>query len=222
VLTMAEKIGFVAKNPMRGTKMGSVKAPPQTPFTPSECAELFRAAEGEAIQGPILLGAFLGLRLGECLGLHRSDIDANEVRIKRQVQKQARQIKIEEVKSDSTSRTIPLPPGFFSLFIAHTNDVGEFACPNPVGEVQNPENAARLLERACKKAGLPTCTFNHLRTSFAANLNALGCPPRVRKELMGHSDEDVSVGFEGEKRRFLGMLFEAVEATGLPAEKPEA
>ncbi len=213
VLTLAEKDGFLAKNPMRGTKMGSVKAPPQTPFTTAECADLFKAAEGEPIQGPILLGAFLGLRLGECLGLHRSDIDANEVRIKRQVHKQERQIKIEEAKPDSSNRTIPLPPGFFSLFVARTSTLGDFACPNPAGEVQNPENAGRLLERTCKKAGLPTCTFNHLRASFSANLNALGCPPRIRKELMGHSDEDVSVGFEDEKRKFLSQLFEAVESS---------
>lgn len=217
VFAQAEKDGFLVKNPMRGTKMGSTKAPPQTPFTPAECALLFKAADGDPIQGPILLGAFLGMRLGECLGLYRSDIDASEVRIKRQVQKQTRQIKIEEVKSDSSNRTIPLPPGFYSLFSSHTSQLGEFACPNPAGEVQNPDNANKLLERACRKAGLPTSTFHHLRASFAANLNALGCPPRIRKELMGHSDEDTSVGFDAEKRELLGTLFESIEMAELPS-----
>ena len=210
VLTLAEIDGKVQRNPMRGIKLASPKEATKVVYSPEECAQLFHAAEGQTVQLPILLGAFLGMRLGECLGLLRADVKEGEVYVRQQAQKQSGHIKVKELKTDSSRRRIPVTPAFYAHYARIASEHSLFACANTLGTVQDPENVSRSLALACKKADLERCSFHHLRSSFASNMDELGCPSRAKKELLGHKAGDVTDGYsrayDQTKRRFLGML----------------
>jgi|SRR5579884_3776580 len=145
-----------------------------------------------------------GLRIGEALGLRWQDVDLDKRRL--QVRQQLTIIPGEPwaltpPKSKSGRRTVPLIPAAVAALHAQRARVLEyrlrgagawaehdFVFPDQLGQPLVGRRVERVYKQILGRAGLPTTLTPHsLRHSTATYLMAMGVPPRVIMEIMGHS-----------------------------------
>ncbi|MEG0597809.1 MAG: phage integrase SAM-like domain-containing protein, partial [Oscillospiraceae bacterium] len=102
-------------------------------FTREEATELLELTKGELLYIPILLGIYYGLRRSETIGLHWSsvDFDTNQIRIdhKAYVMSEKGKLKViisDEMKTDTSRRTLPLIPQVREELLAHKAKQAEY------------------------------------------------------------------------------------------------
>jgi integrase len=177
----------------------------------AEQVEAFRAAvKGNRLEALYLLAVGLGLRQGELLGLRWIDIDleASRLRVTRALQwiratrGQAADATLVEPKSQSSRRTLPLPPAATAALRAHrvrwANEklaLGErylnewdLAFTGLLGEPLNPRTISDELDRILRDARLPDVRFHDLRHTALTLMRAQGVDIKVIQEFAGHRD----------------------------------
>jgi integrase len=78
-----------------------------------------------------------------------------------------------------------------------------------------PDNLRRSWGRVRERAGLGDVRFHDIRHTCVSLLLDLGVPPHIVRDIVGHSDIDVTMTIYahaalGEKRRALGKLGDAL------------
>jgi integrase len=182
-------------------------------YSPPEMKRLLDAAEGTVGYVPVLLYAFLGLRLREGAGLLASDLDsAGVLHVVRQTAKDDDWETVEELKTDYSERHLPLPPGLLEKLNPHRFGGGRLM-KNSLKNPMDVDGIDRALNAAMKKARLRRLTPHQLRHSFSSWLEENGCPRSVRLTLMGQSRAAVPDRYNhatpAALRRWLGMLWDA-------------
>ena len=131
-LKYAVKIDLLDSNPA-----DKVERPKKNPFMGSfydsdEVAKLFDVAKGTALEIPVFLGAFYGLRRSEVLGLKWNAIDFqnNTITIKHTVTScnldgKRVQVARDTTKTKSSLRTLPLVPAFRDKLLEVLSDAAE-------------------------------------------------------------------------------------------------
>ena len=155
-----------------------------------------------------LLDIFTGLRRGELLGLKWEDVDFNEkqITIKRSLQRVKKdgggtELKFEELKTDKSYRTIPIPQVIFDELIkyqekqevekqiakkVYTNKYNLIFCTS-VGTPIEPRNFNRLFDKILKNAKIDHINLHALRHTYATRLFEMNEHPKTVQELLGHA-----------------------------------
>jgi integrase len=139
----------------------------------------------------VLLGAYTGLRLGEAVGLTRSDVDVLRSRVT--VSSTAVEVKGavtlgNEPKTARSRRSIPVARSVMRRVETHLDqhvapEPGALLFVGPAGGPLFRSFGLRVLKPAVTRAGLGSITFHGLRHSFVAILVAAGC--NVREVRVG-------------------------------------
>lgn len=141
---------------------------------------IMAAVHGKSVELPVLLAAWLGLRMSEIRGLTWDCIRDDMVHIK--------QAKVDEglkgTKTYSSTRTLPLPPQIKSLLDKKPHK-GEFIFP------ESRRAIASRFDYYTKKAGLPHYRFHDLRHINASVMLALGIPDKYAMRRMGHATNNM-------------------------------
>jgi len=167
-------------------------------------AELLKEKLGMAF----LLDIFTGLRRGELLGLKWEDVDFNEkqITIKRSLQRVKKdgggtELKFEELKTDKSYRTIPIPQVIFDDLIkyqekqqyekeiakkVYENKYNLIFCSS-VGTPIEPRNFNRLFDKILKNAKINHINLHALRHTYATRLFEMNEHPKTVQELLGHA-----------------------------------
>ena len=126
VLEMARRDRAIVTNPAV-----DVKSPGTEPerigkvLTDTEIAAVIAAAEevDESLAGVVWLMARAGLRVGEALAIHRSDIDfaAGTITVQRSMARNGEITATKGRKRADQGRTIPMPPDLANRLKAHTS-----------------------------------------------------------------------------------------------------
>jgi integrase len=147
------------------------------------------------------VAAAAGLRRGEALALHWSDVDleAGTIRVSWTLSRTSAGLTFTEPKARSR-RTVPLPDALLDDLRAHrTRQLAErlaagsmwtdhgLVFPSLTGSPLDPRNALRAFTAAATSAGLPGVGLHTLRHTCASLLLAQGVHPRVVMETLGHS-----------------------------------
>jgi integrase len=144
----------------------------------------------------IYLGGVMGLRIGEALGLHWTDIDLEErtITIARTVSEAGGRVTLGEPKTRSSLRTLVFPAPLVDEFTTHRDRSGG---ENPAGlvfhdSIGGPVRASnlryRVLDPAVQAIGLDGLTFHGLRHSAATEWVASGVDARTVQHRLGHTD----------------------------------
>jgi integrase len=150
----------------------------------------------------------LGLRKGEVLGLHWSDVDLDqgEVTIAWQLQRVGGQLILRETKTEASDATMPLPDiciaGLKRRHAAQQTDQAaagrawhnaDLVFTTKYGLPIEPRNLNRAFAACIKQAGVPYITVHDARRTCASLLAELGVHPRVIMQILRHADMAVTM-----------------------------
>lgn len=201
-LNRAMKWGLVARNVATLVDGPHVKRYEAMPLDPEQARTLLRTLQHERLGALYTVPLAIGLRPGEALGLMWSDIDWERgmLRVTRGLQRIEGKLRIEELKSRSSRRSIKLPEVAMASLKAHrVRQAEERLAAGPEwqdselvfttrhGRPLEPRFIARSFKRILKLAGLPDTRVYDLRHTCATLLLVQGVHPRVVMEILGHS-----------------------------------
>jgi integrase len=215
-LSQAMRDGLVQRN-----VAGLVK-PPRAPrhevtaLTPDEARTLLRTARNDRLYALWVVAISLGLRRSELLGLtwSRVDFEHMTLRVAQGVQRVGGALVVDELKSERSHRTLPLPAVTADALRAHRAQQAQIRlrtnhwqardlvfCTDTGGPIE-PRNVNRALRSLLIRANVRVATsrdaagkathttqlrLHDLRHSCASFLLAQGQNPRVVMEILGHS-----------------------------------
>ena len=147
----------------------------------------------------------LGLRQPEVLGLKWADIklDAATLDVERTLQRAIGDYQFFPPKSYASRRSIPVPEPVLRALQEHRTrqleerlragaawqgeQWGDLIFCDAIGRPLAGTRVIRRLRKLLSAADLPTMRYHDLRHGVASVMTALGVPPRVVMEVMGHA-----------------------------------
>lgn len=207
-LTDAEREGHVFRNVARLVDAPKKDAVEIQAMNADEARHLLRSVAGDrALALRLGVALLAGLRQGEALGLHWSDVDIERgiITVRWQLQRLPGDMKpprgheskhlrgglwLLRPKSKAGWREVPIAPILMPLFVKPAGGTGELVFGG-----MDPRRDARRWEDALKAAGLPHYSLHSARHSTATLLAALGVSERVRMAILGHSSATVTLGY---------------------------
>jgi integrase len=171
-------------------------------FTPEQAKAFLEYVRGHRLEALFIMALTLGLRRGELLGLHWSDVDfdAATLRVNYALQRFDGKLHLVEPKTEKSRRVLPLPSLLIdALRIHRTRQLEErlalgsnwqesgFVFASTIGTPMEPRNLNRTFDALLENAKLPKIRFHDMRHSCATMLLSQGVPQRTLMEILGHS-----------------------------------
>ncbi|HET9591588.1 MAG TPA: site-specific integrase [Solirubrobacterales bacterium] len=210
VLEQAVEYGYLDRNPAKGRKrLLKEDKPTRSYLQPDQVAALLSAAgkiDADAREGdtrrrrPLLATLTLaGLRISEALDLRWRDVNLD-----------ARRLRVAAAKTDAGVREVDLTPALQELLADYRNrspytQPGDLVFPTGAGKRDNPSNVRnRFLDSAAKLANIdlraagrepmPDVTPHSLRRTFISLLLAAGADVPYVMAQAGHTDPKMTLG----------------------------
>jgi integrase len=140
-----------------------------------------------------------GLRRGEILGLHWSDILGDTLTVKRALVAIDNEVEINEPKTATSKRKIFLSADCMEVLNTHRalqrEQLGEIEIvfPSLNGNYIHPRNLLRAFHKVIADAGVSRIRFHDLRHAHASLLIKNGVSPMVVSERLGHADPAITL-----------------------------
>lgn len=153
-------------------------------------------------QDPIALGVLIalygGLRIGEICALQWGDIHFEKgtiqvsktlIRVRNlgEEKEKKTRILIEQPKTESSNRTVPLPT-FLLKFLGRWKQAKDRYILTGTKYYLEPRMCLEKYKRLLARAGLPSYTFHTLRHTFATRCVESGFDPKSLSEILGHAN----------------------------------
>jgi integrase len=193
VLNLAEIDGHIPSNPARHVKLPKVQRSERWVPSLEDIAPLIQTPLAKAYQGypTLVLASCLGLRIGEIQKLEPRHFKKKGILI------------VPGTKSVSAARELPLSPLIVAALKDHSFPLA----------AQSASSARKAVQRLDKRLG------PHLLRHFCNTaLQELGCPPELRRRIVGHSEKGVQAIYSHSKqieliREWLDLLAESLFTT---------
>lgn len=225
-LSDAVKDGKLSSNPVDRVKAPSTEKNKRAQLTPAQAAVVLAAAGDDARWW---LALFYGMRQGECLGLRWCDVDFEHhtLRIEQAlVTDDDYRLAFDKPKSRASRRPLPLMPQMEArLRLAHV-DAGEPAqeprCDGVTGQCAHglvfteaghpwwPNDDWARWRDLLVSAGVPHVALHSARGSAASLLEAAGAPDRLVMQILGHSQVQITHGYQDADLDRMRQAFDAV------------
>ena len=152
--------------------------------SPEDIVRLAGAAEGLPIELPLLLAAWMGLRLSEICGLTWDCIEGDTLHIKQAMVYGEDGPVLKGTKTYSGDRRIRIPPRILALIRQQ---------PRRDAYIIHMSGRAiyKAFVRLCKASGVQHYRFHDLRHMQASVMLALGIPDKYAMERMGHASPNM-------------------------------
>jgi len=172
------------------------------PLDEDEVRAFLAAGRTDRLYAAYLLMIGVGLRRGEVLGLHWTDIDLNArvLRVRRTLQRVNGRLIFTEPKTPRSRRTVPLPRACAAALRWHrlrqqhecaiagrSWDPDGLVFTTRAGRPVEPRNFNRSVYAVCDRAGIRRIRVHDLRHTCASLLLARGVDARTIMDTLGHS-----------------------------------
>lgn len=193
---------IIPKNPCSKIVLPEIEEYKPKVYNEEQVAKLYRMVENTKLELPTFIGASLGLRRSEILGLQWDMINfkLKTLTVSRAVVR-VTSIRTKKPKSKSSERILPLPQNIFlSLKIEKKKQAENKLALGPAyqennlviceedGTPINPTTFSKRFSGFIKRADLPPITFHGLRHSVATLLLKNKVDPKTIAQILGHSD----------------------------------
>lgn len=201
-LKQATRLGITEKNPADVVTLPKVKNYKAVVYDEEGVKELLRHIKGTDIELPVVLGAGLGLRRGEVLGLKWSSIDfaSKKMNIESSLVYVNTEFIFKAPKSESGERVLIMPDSLIAILKRHRKEQNinrlalgkEYIDHDLVycqadGRPFIPSSFSQKFTAFLKKAGLKKIRFHDLRHTHASLLLKYGVSAKVASRRLGHS-----------------------------------
>lgn len=162
----AHRSGLVDSNPPPMPGLGTVYTPRERWLEREEVLKLLEELPPHW-QEQVVMYLHMGIRASELYQITPSDIDFD-----------AGEVRIRGTKTAGADRRVPMTPEVRAILLtARTRD--------PMFRPWT--NRDHALESACERAGIPRCSANDFRRTYATEMARAGVPMHILMRLMGHS-----------------------------------
>lgn len=196
-LNWAIKWGRIKKNVVQQVRLPRYEQRLIVPLSVVQAKLLLETIHGHRLESLYRLALSLGLRRGEILALIWTDIDLDK-----------HTVTIQQSKTQSGRRTLPLPPVLLDFLRQHRYQQDQerqrqdwkenmLVFPSARGTPLLARNLVRHFKSVLDRAGLPDIRFHDLRHTAATFLIAQGVNLHVVKNILGHSRISVTSDFYG-------------------------
>lgn len=200
-LDVAVRDGLLHRN-VRASVHRPVAERKEAGYLSAEQAQrLLQALSGDRLDVLYRLMLASGLRRGEALALHWSDVDldAGMVRVRLTMSRTSEGLGTDKPKTERSRRNVPLPRSAVETLKAHRTRQAAERLASPVwydsglvftteiGTALEPRNVLRRFQKLACAAGLDGVSLHTLRHSVASFLLAAGTHTKVVQEHLGHS-----------------------------------
>ncbi|MBA0124236.1 site-specific integrase [Haloechinothrix sp. YIM 98757] len=198
---------LLARNVARQVSMPTGALRKVKPWTVEEARQFLEAAKHDRLYALWAVALAVGLRRGEALGLRWSDVDLNAGRINigQALYRVSKELKLDQVKSESSAASVPLPEQLVVILRQHrrqqladlrqssTNEHGlVFTTRN--GTPLEPRNVNRAFAALCRRANVRPIRLHDLRHSCATLLFSMGVDAATVQRILRHSSITVTTG----------------------------
>jgi integrase len=215
VFDQAVRLGLIPRNPAAYVDAPGLKPEEIQPLQEEEVRRLLHTVAGDRYEAFFVLALATGMREAELLALRWQDIDWERARVRcRATLHRVKGIYVlEEMKSRSSRRTLPLPKAALevlrSVQVQQHEDrmqLGDAAWldtwglifTTPAGCPVHPQTMLKHFRLLLNKAGLREKTRIHdLRHTFATLLLERGVHIKAVSELLGHSSVTITLAIYG-------------------------
>lgn len=203
----AVRDGLVARNPAAVVKRPGVQRREARHLDADAVTAILKHAEGSRYHPALVLIAATGLRRGEALALHWSDVDLETatLRVAATNGRVGGTLEISEPKSARSRREVPLHPTVVAMLRRHRTaqkqerlraanqwqDSG-LVFTTELGKTVEPRNLLRVIETASKAAGVDGVGVHTLRHSAAVAWLESGVHIKAVADLLGHSSISIT------------------------------
>jgi integrase len=199
--------GLLAKNPAAVVKRPGVARREAQYANAVDVNKLLLCAEGLRYRNTLVLIAATGLRRGEALALHWTDVDLDlgQLAIRGTLGPVGGRLVITEPKTDRSRRTLPIGPPLVAMLRAHRADqeAERLMAANQwqdqglvfaleFGTPVDPRNILRTIHIAAHKAGISGIGVHTLRHSAAVAWLESGVHIKAIADLLGHSSSAIT------------------------------
>jgi integrase len=172
MLDIAVRDGLVRRNAAAAVKRPTIKRDEARYLTAEEVGRLLEAARADRLEPLIVLMLGTGLRRGEALALHWSDVDltAGHVRVRWTLGRVDKALVFDEPKTERSRRFVPLPSPVAEALKHHRaaqaaerlaavvwapwEEHPDLVFPTAIGTPTDPRNALRAFAGIAERAGL--------------------------------------------------------------------
>jgi integrase len=199
---------LLARNPADAVEPPRPKRQQMAVLDEGETRRLFDEVKGTRLFIPVVLAVTTGLRRGEILGLHWSDVDLEKrnLAVRQSLEQTKAGLKLKEPKSQKGRRTVTLPrlavdalrrhkaeQAKERLLMGPAYDDGGFVCARPDGRPWDPRSMSHAFVDLIKESGFRRIRFHDLRHGHATHLLRQGIHPKVVSERLGHSTVGITL-----------------------------
>ncbi len=212
-LDMARKRKVIAVNPVEDAEIPAPQRYEAKSFTVAQAKQLLSALDNHPFGVFYLLMLGLGLRPGEVRGLKWADITFMETGsrlvVSRQIQRVSGVFQEVPVKTQKGKRWVALPQFVAKALLRHREKQAEhvqmpsfherpatwadLVFQNEEGNPVEERYVVRRFHELTDSLELPALRLYDLRRSCVTFLHAMGVPPNVIKDIVGHSQISVTM-----------------------------
>lgn len=175
-------------------------------WTGEEAARFLKYVSDHRLYAAWALFLSAGLRRGELAALRWSDVDGDQLSIRKTLIQSGWEIRFSEPKTKKSVRSIALDPRMLAILKAHKvaqaqerlaagplwEDHGLIFCA-PDGRPLHPATLSTQFERLSKEAGVPKIRLHDCRHTFASLALKAKVPAKVVSEILGHSSIGITL-----------------------------
>lgn len=209
-LAQAVRWRLVARNICDDVELPRLTRYEYQTLTEEQAQRLLDGAKGHRFEVLLALALTTGMRHGELLGLRWQDVNLDKGTL--QVRRSASRVRGQgykefEPKTPKGRRLLTLPQFILEMLKEHRTHQEEaqrvagatwqnhgLVFCNKYGSYLRPDRVRKQFQKLLADAGLPYMRFHDLRHSAATILMAMGVPPKVVQEVLGHANISITLG----------------------------
>lgn len=207
VLATAVRDHLISANPAAQVRRPALRTKEADSLTPGQVASLLESASGSRYEPLMRLLVSTGLRKGEALVLHWSDVDleGGYLSVRATLSRSEGRLQLDAPKTERSRRTIPISAptvlALRELRAAQAEErsqlgpnwtAGDLVFTSEAGAPVDPRNALRAVKVAARKAGLASIGVHTLRHTAASAMLEAGVPLHTVSEILGHASIQVT------------------------------
>ena len=216
-LTQAVTWKLITSNPTEGAVLPKVENKEIEFLDRGELATLLDALEGRSLHPIVLLAATTGMRRGELLGLHWSDVDLDEgwLRVTQTLEQTTKHgLQLKEPKSKAGRRKISLPQITVAMLRKHQLDQSELRLKLGLGgqndglvlpvldadkgfTFRSPRALTKEFDRLVRSLDITRITFHGLRHTHITHLLMDNVPIKLVSQRAGHASVSITLDVYG-------------------------